>query len=246
MKGMTMKKFTEECLVEVKNYKNFTLIELLVVIAIIAILAGMLLPALNRARESSRQTFCLNNQKQLALAASMYNSDYDDFSVPDGMIPVEYLAEKSNVCPSEKLTPRTSAQGGESDKVNRCYGINYYTFGLTEATKWTPLQRVRSVGRFNRMSTVILFAESLLRGHTYPGCGGVNHYVQKAAGSYPGYVKGAGWYPVNLRHSGKSTVSYADGHAGALTPEILEDGTDSGPWLPRISGDGKTMCMDPL
>ena len=57
--------------------KKFTLIELLVVVAIIAILAGMLLPALNSAREKGRSISCLNNQKQAVLSLIMYADDHD-------------------------------------------------------------------------------------------------------------------------------------------------------------------------
>ena len=59
--------------------KRFTLIELLVVIAIIAILAGMLLPALGRARETSKAIKCLSNQKQLGTSTVMYANDNQDF-----------------------------------------------------------------------------------------------------------------------------------------------------------------------
>lgn len=65
--------------------KTFTLIELLVVIAIIAILAGMLLPALQNARERGRMAKCISNMKQIGTTHVLYAGDWDDWNaVPYG------------------------------------------------------------------------------------------------------------------------------------------------------------------
>ena len=195
----------------------FTLIELLVVVSIIAILAAMLLPALAKARERANQTQCMNNLRQLAFADLAYTEDWDGYFCPAsysvGLIPwVRIIDPYVNndvrffVCPTEhwNLVVWFPAPRDLS------YGINLYYVGSTGA----------KLSKMESGEDTIFFGDSGRRLNS--GGGSDRHNTLWIEYAEP-YVFLPAVHFVYTRHSGRANLSYGDGHASLVGPEVVRD-----------------------
>ena len=222
-----------------KQRADFTLIELLVVIAIIAILAGMLLPALNKARSQARVSACTNNLKQIVIGFNNYINDYNEY------FPADRTASSGNtgiwcymltsitkdikpscfICPgafavySENSTYATRSNAALKDKLPETpdwiltvtsYGYNPYISGATNINSFDSFDPRVKNGRF-KLSTVRKPSITILCAEQKDITLGNNHKAAHASTlNFPPSTSAG--IPVTPYHNHISTVSWVDGH----------------------------------